>query len=50
MKLHKLVVEKFRVVANFHDVIKSFCDRKPSAFRYFTHFTSSQLVQDFTLG
>ena len=30
IKLDKLVVEKFLVVANFHDVIKSCHDRKSS--------------------
>ena len=33
--LDKLVVEKFPVVANFHDVIKSCRDRKSSCFPLF---------------
>ena len=50
MKVDKLVVEKFPVVANFHDVVKSYCGGKSSAFSYFTYFTSPQFVQGFTFG
>ena len=46
IKLDKLEVEKFPVVANFHDVATA----NHRVFHYFIYFKCSQLVEGFTFG